>query len=477
MAKTKKILGIAALGFVLLVAIGLVVATMDHDSPALGRALLDQAAAAGGIELEAEGFHLNLLKGLQLENVVVRSPMEGGSLSATAEKLVLRHRLGAVLRGEILVEDIVLVRPNLELVSSDSSGPATPATGGATAAAPPGAGETPVPGAESGAESGDGTAGSGLTLRIQRFVIEDGKLVTRVEGVDEPPTEVRGLDLELRNLATEANAASLIQGLTGEGELSARELLAGETRATDVAGTLRLAGGHLLLADCGFATDFGDLVLTIFDLDLNHDPYRFEMALAGDALRTHPFLGGADGGGCGSGRLAVKLKGDLSETLDLDGQGGLAVNTGELPATEILDALQSLLRIELVGQQYNPFEVGFVIGQEQVVAEPFRIVVGDVELAIGGGAGLFDETLKLQLGAIGPRARFEIDEIPKEVIEALTDVDGRVNLPIRIGGTMTQPKVVFDRSAWGQLARRRLENEAQKEIAKGLSRLFGKKED
>ena len=35
-----------------------------------------------------------------------------------------------------------------------------------------------------------------LQLQIERIAILDGTLVTRVEGVDEPPTEIRGLDLE-----------------------------------------------------------------------------------------------------------------------------------------------------------------------------------------------------------------------------------------------------------------------------------------
>lgn len=481
MARTKKLLGIASVMVLLLVAAAAVAVTMDWDSPALGQALLDQAAAAGGLELEAEGFRLNLLKGLQLEKVRVRSPMDGGSLSATADKLVLKHQVGPLLRGEVLVDEIVLLRPELELVSSESGDSGAPASGSTGSAPSAGGGSEADTATEvqatAGGPQGAEEEGSGLKLRIRRFAIVDGTLVTRVEGVDEPPTEVRGLDLELRDLTTDTTAASLIQGLTGVGELEAEELLAGETRASEVTGTLKIEGGHLLVSDCDFETDFGGLVLSTFDLDLNHDPYRFAMTLVGDALQTHPFLGGADGAGFGSGRLNLELKGDLSETMNLDGQGGLAVNTGELPTTEILSALEDLLRIQLVGQKYDPFAVGFAIGQERVSAEPFRLVVGDVELAIGGGAGLFDETLGLDLGAIAPRAYFDIDEIPKEVIEALTDVDGRVNLPIQIAGTLGQPKVTFDRSAWGDLARRRLEQEAQKQIEKGLLRLLGGSDD
>ena len=467
MKKIRRILLVVVVAAVLLVAVGAIALTLDYDSPTLGQALLDQVAAAGGLELEAETFRLNLLEGLELGNVQVRTPVEGGRLEATSETLLLEHQLRPLLSGVVLVEQIVLERPHIELVSieapSTSGNQATnasaPATSTASEATPPEGGST-----------------SDLKLQIERIAITDGTLVTRVEGLDEPPTEIRGLDLELRNLTSDPTAVSLVQGLRAEGELTAEELLSGDVRATGAEGTVRLEGGHLLLADCGFETDFGGLVVSQLDLDLNHDPYRFAMTLSGHPLETHPFLGSI-AEGFGVGRLSLDLTGDLSETMNLVGLGALAVDTGELPATAVLDALENLLHIQLVGQQHSPFEVGFSIDDSRLLAEPFRIVVGDVELALGGSAGLLDEALSLRLAAIAPRAQFQIDEIPDEVFEALTDVDGRVNLPIVIDGSITQPAIRFDRSAWGQIARGRLQREVEKEVTRGLLRLFGDDED
>ncbi|MEE8524779.1 MAG: hypothetical protein V3T72_12665 [Thermoanaerobaculia bacterium] len=101
----KKIVKIAVVGLICLIAIGAVALTMDYDSPELGKALLRRASSSD-LEITAEGFQLNLLSGLKLEDVQVHSRMPGGSLDATADTVILEHRLGPLLRGEILIATV-----------------------------------------------------------------------------------------------------------------------------------------------------------------------------------------------------------------------------------------------------------------------------------------------------------------------------------------------------------------------------------
>ncbi|MEO1084271.1 MAG: hypothetical protein AAFY88_08515, partial [Acidobacteriota bacterium] len=72
-----------------------------------------------------------------------------------------------------------------------------------------------------------------------------------------------------------------------------------------------------------------------------------------------------------------------------------------------------------------------------------------------------------------PREGLALKAIPKEVLELLTDTDGRVKLPIAIGGSAEVPEVEFDRSEWGELLKRRAGQELQKELGKALGKLFG----
>lgn len=460
----KKIVKIALVGLICLIAIGAVALTMDYDSPELGKALLRRASSSD-LEITAEGFQLNLLRGLKLEDVQVHSRMPGGSLDATADTVILEHRLGPLLRGEILIEQIVLEKPTVEMVSAaaaeESQAPATEV-------------EAADPATE---DTADETAGSDLKLEIRRFAIVDGTLISRVEGLDEPPTEIRGLDLELRDIVSDPGAPSLIQGLSATGELTADEVVSATTRGADARGDLRLEGGHILLTSFELPTDLGVFQLSELDVDLNTDPARYELKLAGDPLHTHMMLGGG-GGSFGSARLSLGLSGELSEELKLVGLGSLTVTTGKLPDHAVLRAVEKLLGVPIVGKEYEAFAVDFKIERNLLIVDPFRLVTEELELATLGAVGLFDESLSLELTALAAQELIDVKEIPKEVLEALTDSDGRVNLPILVAGSQLSPSVAFNRSSWGKLVKKRVKKEVEKEVGKALGRLFAKdKED
>jgi hypothetical protein len=452
----KRLVKIAVIALGVLIALGAVALTLDYDSPELGQALLRRASSSD-LEITAEGFQLNLLRGLKLEDVEVRSLFPGGSLNATADTVVLEHRFWPLLRGEVLVDQIVLEKPTVEMVSAAVPEHTTP---------------PPSRTAADGAESATG-AGSDLKLEIRRFAIVDGTLISRVEGVDEPPTTIRGLDLELRDIVSAPGAPSLIQGLTASGELTADEVISAATAGRDGRGDLELAGGHLRMIAFELPTDLGVFQLSDFDLDLNQDPASWDMTLAGEPLHTEMILGGSPGS-FGSARLTLGLSGDLSEELGLAGLGSLTVTTGKLPDHAVLRAVEKLLGLPVVGQEYDAFSVDFKIERDLLIADPFRMITGDLELATLGAVGLFDESLSLELTALAPRELIDVKEIPQEVLEALTDSDGRVNLPILVAGSQLSPSVKFNRSSWGKLAQKRVKQEVEKEVGKALGKLFGR---
>ena len=124
MAKTIKKLFLAGIVIAGLLLVALIaVLFVEFDSPELGRLALDQVGKASGFDLQAQGFKLNLLRGLELEQVEARS--NKGDLAASIDKLVLKHRPKDLLGGTLTVTEIRIERPQVTMTSEAPA--ATPA--------------------------------------------------------------------------------------------------------------------------------------------------------------------------------------------------------------------------------------------------------------------------------------------------------------------------------------------------------------
>src|SRR3990172_6637638 len=88
-AMLKKLLIVLAV----LGVVAVFLLSRDWDSPELGQALLDKVSASTGVQMKAEGFRLNLLKGVVLEKVEAKSSGEGRDLTFNLDRLVFEHRL------------------------------------------------------------------------------------------------------------------------------------------------------------------------------------------------------------------------------------------------------------------------------------------------------------------------------------------------------------------------------------------------
>ena len=320
----KKVWIGGGLGLVVLLALVLAALFLvDFDSPRLGKALLEQVSAQTGLQVEADGFRLNLLRGVRLDGVRFATDGPSGRLTVKAAGVLAEHRLLPLLKGQVKIDRIVVYEPHIELVTPPEEAPV------ATKVAPKPV-QAPVPAATS--EAAEPGATSGPVLAVDRIWLRNGTLATRTEGVQAADVEIRGLDVELRDLAVD-DAPTALQGLHAGGDLHTGEILLGGLRATEGSGKLRLAGGHFRLEEFGLKLPQGRFLLGEFDADLNQDPLAYRLNLRVDPLDTNAVLAAGPGGGFGAGLLSFKATGTGTETRDMNGEGTLALAAGRLPGS------------------------------------------------------------------------------------------------------------------------------------------------
>lgn len=461
MAISRKTVFLLALAFVALVFVALIVlVTWTWESPALTSAVLS-ALSSDDLQVDTSRVRLSVLRGIVLDDVVIKTRLDGGRLEANARELILEHRLLGLLGGKIQVHQLRMVAPSIA-VAWDA--PAKPGRHGSKATVV-GAGAAAVGGkaTSQGAEAGGGWA---LAIGVDEIAIEDGSLVMTEENVEGEMVRFEGLSVRLKELYVPADAASLVRGLAAKGEISARRLAVPSLVAEGVQGSLSIRDGHLVLSPLHLPTSFGTLTVPRLDLDLVRDPYEFELSVEGAPLKTAALLGASSGFGDSS--LEVALRGDGSPRGGPRGQGNLRVAAGTLGALPLLSAVEVLLiQTDLVGRPYESFTIPFELNGDYVDLHSFTIVAGNLSLMASGRIDL-NGPLDLHLEIAMPRQDVGVKEIPVEVLEALTDVDGRVKLPILIAGTLDQPAVRFDSRAWGRLLGRRAVDEGLRWLTKKL---------
>jgi hypothetical protein len=410
----------------LCVALGL--AWMEFDSPRLGRALLARAGAAAGATLEAKDARVSLVRGIALREVRASGTYPGGHYELTLERLVFEHRLLPLLRGELAVDRIRVDRPVIRLDEGRAAPVARPTstTAGALPAVP-------------------------LRLHVSKVTLDDGTLELRAAGA--APVTVRGLDVELADLAARAGPGSLLSQVSGRGTVHIAEIALARTRVQAASGTLRLEQGRVTSPDVRFQTEEGPFTAT-WSADLRHLPFSYTLALDGAPLDLNAALGRSSGPGrLGPARLRLDGRGVGPEARGLAGKGVLRLDEGTLPSSPLLVALeQAVGRTHFVGSSYRAGETPFRIDDGRVSFEGFRLDTDAAGIVAGGWTGL-DGALEVTVGVRTPRAQVRIAEVPEDVFELLTDAEGFVNVPLRVTGTRERPRIAPDVGALLALAR------------------------
>ena len=121
-----------------------------------------------------------------------------------------------------------------------------------------------------------------LEIDVDLVRITNGHLVMRSDDPAAGDVEIRGLEVELRNLQIDAAAPSPILGLSARGQLSASELTAGEMALQDASGAIAIANGELRLEGVDLVALNSHIHIEAMTADLGQDPYPYEPALDGD---------------------------------------------------------------------------------------------------------------------------------------------------------------------------------------------------
>ena len=437
---------------------------VDFDSPELGNAVLEKANEATGANLSVESFRLNLIRGLELKGVESTSSFPGTVVNARIDELVLRHRLLPLLSGRVAVDQILLRRPEVELVERGAKSKKNSAKRGKPKKKPEaessdanGAGDQP-PTKE--AEESIG----GLALEISEIRIEDGSI--RKGSV--APFSVDGLDLTLRDLSFNRGAISLLHAITAVGSLGLDGLTLDGMEVREVRGELTLDQGLLEGKDFTFVTEQGTFHAQL-RADFNRIPFTYTLSLRGDPIDVNA-IARSEEGGFGAGLLELEAEGFGTDSKGIRGKGVLRLDEGKLPSTPLLAALEKLLArgTSLVGSRYQATDAPFRIEKNQLILERFRLETPQAGLDLEGIVHL-DGPLALKLVLRTPREGLVIKEVPDEVLDALTDDEGWVAIPFRITGTRDEPKVLPD-------AKSLLTGSGtQKLIERGIKRFLDKK--
>src|SRR3954452_554435 len=108
----------------LLASVLAVLFLVDFDSPRLGKALLAQVSAQTGLHVEADGFRLNLLRGVRLDGVRFSTEGPSGRLTLKAAGFLAEQHLLTLLRDRVQIDRIVVYEPHIELVTPPENAPA-----------------------------------------------------------------------------------------------------------------------------------------------------------------------------------------------------------------------------------------------------------------------------------------------------------------------------------------------------------------
>ncbi len=458
----RKLLWIGAGLAVLLGALVLVVVLVDFDSSRLGKALLAEASARTGMKIEADGFRLNLWRGLRMDGVRVASDGPSGLLTINAAGLVAEHRLPSLLRGRVEIDRIALYDPKIELITPAEEAPASvePLAGSA------------APASATAVSAAEGGAADGPILSIDRILLHRGTLATRTEGAPAADIEIRALDVELRDLALD-DAPTALEGLRAEGDLKTGEIVMGGLTATEGLGKLRLAAGHFFLEDFGLKLPQGRFLLGQLDADLTRDPFAYQLTLKVDPLDANAVLAVGSGGGFGPGLLDFAATGTGTETRDLDGKGTLALAAGKLPGSPLFVSIEAILgRTALQGSAYQATAIPFRISGDRMHFDPFELRTSLLSLGVSGWADLAGP-VDLRIAVRAPRDAVALARVPPEVL-SLIDDGGWVTVPIRVVGTLEAPHVTADTAALRAQGQRAMKEAARQQVEKGVSRALGR---
>jgi len=342
--------GLPGLAFVLGLLLAIVFLTVwlvDFDATELGTAVLRRASASTGIQLDASRYRINLVRGLELENVEASARFPGGRYTITMPAMRFDHRLLSLLSGWLELERVVLTEPRVAIFIGLEPEPTAPAPSSARASRPRQAGPSTSP----------------VELRVREIELSGAAFSFN------DALTLEGVDISLQSPTLVSGALTLLHGIVATGQLSIQKLSFRTTTVQNIAATLDLSGGRLELTDGAFETDRGSFQANVH-LDFNSIPARHRLSLTG---RLTGVPGAVSFEGEGFGLAAANLKGEGRWTVP-------AGRFDDAPLWQIL---------ELTATAYEATELSFQIADGRLTLDGLWIrgtvgLDGELDLVVSG---------------------------------------------------------------------------------------------
>ena len=420
--------------------------------------------------IAARDVRLALLSGLELTGATASVEFESSRLELELDRLTLKHDLWSLLRGRVLINEVVLEKPRLELRPASSTAAGDRSVdrrfAGRGDRAPPAQPFEP--------------AGEEVAIAITSWRIENGSLRIFQRATADAELEVDGITLDLRDLSFDRAAGW--NGMSAAGSFRAAEIRSeGSTVGKAAAGEVLLEGGRLRLEGLELATATARLAGSRFDADLRREPFGYDLKLTGD-VDLGALVGAGDGVGVGPAELVFGATGTGPEVEELSGEGTLHLAAGEIPSPPVIVQIERLLgRTILTGASYEDTEIRFRLTGNVVEVSPFELVSDDAKLGVRGFVDL-EGPIDLRLQVQAPADQVRIEGTEQEILAALLDRDGWLTLPFLVRGTFEDPDVEFDWKdseaalfdAAANAARKLLEDEGLTGATRLLNRLIEK---
>jgi uncharacterized protein involved in outer membrane biogenesis len=413
----SRILKFVVLAVLILIVLIVGALYYPFDSPAIGRTISSAVADATGAEFKASAFTVQAARRITASDVTLIMNTAGGRVSIQVDELELQHHLWPLLRGDVVVDRILIDQPVVEITSKPA-----PATAPGPAKEAPGGGAAPAP-AEAPA-----SGGKPMRLAMETFSIRNAKVTLLTEGRKAPDTEVSGLTLELGGIAIDPSASPRYAGLAGTGSLSIGTIRWGKEPVTDVKGKVTVGGGRLQVAGAGLQS----------------------------------VLGGAT----------------LDATLDataapLEANGVLQLSPGPLPKIRALTLLDQALGTSVVGTTFEASPAKFELTGDRLRLQPFTLTGQSLRLGLDGTV---EASGPIALVAnVGVR-RAEITperELSRQTLDALTDESGWMTFPVAVSGTADNPSIEPDMGAIKQAVAKAAKSTARAGVEKVVHEQVG----
>lgn len=197
-----------------------------------------------------------------------------------------------------------------------------------------------------------------------------------------------------------------------------------------------------------------------------------------------------DGIAYGKASMDVSLEGKGTRFEDLErylsGKGAVKAADGRLTTANLGGGAAKAASLLGVGGQggetrFDDMDVSFTIVDGKVKVSNMRIATGEYSLKAQGDIGL-DRSLAMTARMTLSKARS--DEIPANRRKLFPkEPDGRVQIPLKIGGSVTSPKIGLDSAAMNEAAKEEVKKEVeqkkeefkekiQKDLGERLKKLF-----